>query len=246
MNAHTVRAFEEELRSLSDKILHMGGLTEHMLADAVRALDTQDIELAARVIAEDARVDALEAEVEEMAVLVIARRQPVAVDLRAIVAAMRISHDLERVGDLAKNISKRVSAIGDDKTPHRLSSGLKHMVELTLAQIKDALDAYVEQDAEKAVRVRDSDEAIDALYTALFRELLTYMMEDPRNISPCAHMLFCAKNIERVGDHATNVAETVYYLVKGDSLRDGRPMDDRTTSREEASRVPLPAPAAAS
>ena len=228
MNGHTVRAFEEELRSLSDKILHMGGLTEHMLADAVRALDTQDIELAARIIADDARVDRIEAEVEEMAVLVIARRQPVAVDLRAVISAIRISHDLERVGDLAKNIAKRVSAIGDEKAPPRFSSGLKHMVELAQDQLKDALDAYVEKDADKAIRVRDSDEGIDALYTALFRELLTYMMEDPRNISPCTHMLFCAKNIERVGDHATNVAETVYYLVRGDALRDERPTDDRT------------------
>lgn len=230
MNTHTVRAFEEELRSLSDRILHMGGLAEHMLSDAVRALGTQDLELAARIIAEDEKVDALEAEIEEMAVLVIARRQPVAVDLRSIIAAMRISHDLERIGDLAKNIAKRTSAIGDDKAPGRLSSGLKHMVDLTLAQIKEALDAYADQDAEKAVRVRENDEAIDALYTALFRELLTYMMEDPRNISTCTHMLFCAKNIERAGDHATNVAETTYYLVSGDALRDDRPTDDRTTA----------------
>ncbi len=234
MNGHTVKAFEEELRSLSDRVLHMGGLAEHMLADSVRALDTQDVELAARIIAEDARVDAIEAEIEESAVLVIARRQPVAVDLRAVISSMRIAHDIERIGDLAKNISKRVTAIGDDTTSLRLSSGLKHMVELTLAQIKDALDAYVEQDAEKAMRVRGNDDAIDALYTALFRELLTYMMEDPRNISPCTHLLFCAKNIERVGDHATNIAETVYYLVSGDNLRDERPMDDQTMTPDAA------------
>lgn len=230
MNGHTNRAFEEELRTLSDKLLHMGGLTEHMLGDAVKAIDTLDVELATKVIETDPTVDRIEAEIEEAAVLVIARRQPVAVDLREVISAMRISHDLERVGDLAKNIAKRATALGGQRVPAQFGQGLGHMVELTLTQLKDSLDAYVERDIEKALRVRDGDDSIDALYTSLFRELLTYMMEDPRNISNCTHMLFCAKNIERAGDHATNVAETVYYLVSGDALRDDRPKSDNVTA----------------
>ena len=160
----------------------------------------------------------------------IARRQPMAVDLRHIMTVLKIAGDLERTGDLAKNIAKRALAISGENHPKPLMTGLKHMVELALSQLKDVLDAYAERDAEKAVAVWRRDERIDAMYNSLFRELLTYMMEDPRNIGLCTHLLFAAKNIERIGDHATNIAEDVHYLVHGVALADDRPKGDDTAS----------------
>src|SRR3712207_6070783 len=157
-----------------------------------------------------------------------ARRQPLAVDLRETISAIRVSGDVERIGDLAKNIAKRVLAIASQFQPQKIVIGVQHMSDLVMGQLKDVLDAYTTQDVEAALDVWRRDGAIDALYTSLFRELLTYMMEDPRNISFCTHLLFCAKNIERIGDHTTNIAETVHYLVTGETLAIDRPKNDRS------------------
>jgi phosphate transport system protein len=186
--------------------------------------------LAQRVIALDDKIDMLQREIEEKAILTIARRQPMAVDLRDIVGALRVANDLERIGDLAKNIAKRVGALDDDIELTKVLRGVEHMADLVLSQIKDVLDAYTRRDVEKALAVWRGDEEVDAVNNSLFRELLTYMMEDPRNISLCIHLLFCAKNIERMGDHATNIAETVYYIVEGRPLADERPKGDTTAS----------------
>jgi len=191
--------------------------------DAIDSLATFDVDLARAVVISDARLDHLQREIEETAVLTIARRQPLAVDLREIIAAIRVSGDLERVGDLAKNISKRLMKIASEIRLPRAVIGLKHMGELAALQLKDVLDAYAQRDADRAKSVWLRDNELDALDDSIFRELLTFMMENPRNISFCAHLLFCTKNIERVGDHATNIAETVYYLVTGGTLPVDRP-----------------------
>jgi phosphate transport system protein len=227
---HTVRSYEEELALLNNKIAKMGGLAEKVLGQSFDALDRRDPDLAANTIAEDEEIDQLQREIEEQAVVMIARRQPMAYDLRQIMAALRISADLERIGDLGKNIAKRAVAVVTEQQPKQLMMGLKHMGELSLNQLKEVLDAFIERDAERALSVWYKDEEIDAMYNSLFRELLTYMMEDPRNIGLCTHLLFGAKNIERVGDHATNIAETVYYLVHGRPITDQRPKGDTTSS----------------
>ncbi|WP_075214390.1 phosphate signaling complex protein PhoU [Mongoliimonas terrestris] len=231
---HTISAYEHELRDLASRIAQMGGLAEHLVTDSIRALTRLDESLAHRIIAEDMRLDAMQRAAEEQAILIIARRQPMASDLREIVAAMRISSDLERVGDLAKNIAKRVVAINGAVVHKRLIVGVEHLAEIALEQLKDVLDAFTTRDDAKASVVRERDEEIDALYTSLFRELLTYMMEDPRNISQCTHLLFCAKNIERIGDHATNIAETVHYAVTGHAFEDERPKSDNTSMESVA------------
>jgi phosphate transport system protein len=228
---HTVSAFDQELRGLAGRIAEMGGLAEHLVGDAIAALSRVDGELAQRVINEDVRLDAMQRDIEERAIQIIARRQPMASDLREIVAALRISNDLERVGDLAKNIAKRVVAINGAAIQKRLIFGVEHLAEIALEQLKTVLDAFANRDDAAARLVRDRDDEIDALYTSLFRELLTYMMEDPRNISQCTHLLFTAKNIERIGDHATNIAETVHYVVTGIAFTEERPKAD-TTSME--------------
>ncbi|HEY8267667.1 MAG TPA: phosphate signaling complex protein PhoU [Xanthobacteraceae bacterium] len=229
MADHTSTAFDEDLRELSSRLAEMGGLAERLLAESVRALVKRDTDLAQRVIASDVQIDLLLREIEEKAVLTIARRQPMAVDLREIVATLRISNDLERVGDLAKNTAKRVLALDGEYQAPRLLRGVEHMSEMVLAQLKEVLDAYGARDEKRAVAVWTRDGEVDAMYTSLFRELLTYMMEDPRHITLCTHLLFCAKNIERIGDHATNIAETVYYLVVGEPLTDERPKSDTTS-----------------
>ncbi|ODR97533.1 PhoU family transcriptional regulator [Methyloceanibacter stevinii] len=229
-NEHTVRSYEEELSLLNNKIAKMGGLAEKVLGQSFEALDRRDPDLAANTIGEDEEIDQLQREIEEQAVIMIARRQPMAYDLRQIMAALRISTDLERIGDLGKNIAKRAVAVVTEQQPKQLMLGLKHMGELSLSQLKDVLDAFIERDAERALNVWYKDEEIDSMYNSLFRELLTYMMEDPRNIGLCTHLLFGAKNIERVGDHATNIAETVYYLVHGRPITDQRPKGDTTSS----------------
>jgi phosphate transport system protein len=228
--SHIMTAYDEELRFLSRRIAEMGGMAEQMASDAVRALVNADAALAQRVISDDAILDAAEREITDKAILTIARRQPVANDLREIIGSIRIASDLERVGDLGKNTAKRVIAVQQTGVPRALARGMEHLSELALAQLKDVLDVYTTRSAEKAEAIRDRDEEIDAMYTSLFRELLTYMMEDPRNITSCTHMLFCAKNIERIGDHATNIAETIYYMTTGMQPEGERPKDDNTAS----------------
>jgi phosphate transport system protein len=230
MNEHIVRAYDQELDLLDKKIAQMGGQVEQQLARGFDALERRDPKLADAVVADDRKVDALEGEIQELTIQMIARRQPMAVDLRHIMTVIKIAGDLERTGDLAKNTAKRALAISGENHPKPLMTGLKHMVELALSQLKDVLDAYAERDADKAIAVWNRDERIDAMYNSLFRELLTYMMEDPRNIGLCTHLLFAAKNIERVGDHTTNIAEDVHYMVRGVPLAEDRPKGDDTAS----------------
>jgi len=226
---HTIKAFDADLQELSRKVAEMGGLAEKQIADSVEALAKRDTLLAQRVMALDPSIDALQREIEEKAILTIARRQPMAVDLREIVGALRVSNDLERIGDLAKNIGKRVVALNGEFRSHQVIRGVEHMTDLVLAQLKQVLDAYARRDVAMAIAVWRGDEEIDAVNNSLFRELLTYMMEDPRNITFCTHLLFCAKNIERMGDHATNIAETVHYIVEGHALAEERPKGDTTS-----------------
>ncbi|WP_378944541.1 phosphate signaling complex protein PhoU [Mesorhizobium sp. ANAO-SY3R2] len=227
-SVHIVSAYDEELKFLARKIAAMGGQAERMVEQAVAALVNGDPELGQRVIQDDALLDEAEREIDDKAILIIARRQPMAKDLREIIGAIRISADLERVGDLGKNVAKRVAAVSEGRQPNSLFRGLQALAELALTQLKDVLDAYASRSVERIGFVRDRDEQIDAMYTSLFRELLTYMMEDPRNITPCTHLLFVAKNIERIGDHATNIAETIYYIVTGEQMPPERPKEDKS------------------
>jgi phosphate transport system protein len=230
MTEHTIKAFDADLQDLGRMIAEMGGLAERQISDALDALSRHDSALGGTIIATDTRIDALQHEIEEKAILTIARRQPLAVDLREIVGALRVSNDLERIGDLAKNIAKRVEVVGGELNLQTVMRGVEHMTEMVLTQVKDVLDAYARRDAGKAMLVWRNDGEIDAVNNSLFRELLTYMMEDPRNISVSIHLLFCAKNIERMGDHATNIAETIYYMVEGRMLADERPKSDTTAT----------------
>jgi phosphate transport system protein len=229
LDQHTIRAFDADLQGLARMVAEMGGLAEKEIGDSVDALVKRDSELARRVITIDATIDAIQHEIEDKAIETLVRRQPMAVDLREIISALRVSNDLERIGDLAKNIAKRVIALSGEFPPPKLIRGVEHMAELVLAQLKDVLDAYGRRDSAKAVAVWKGDEEIDAMCTSLFRELLTYMMEDPRNISFCIHLMFCAKNIERMGDHATNIAETVHYMIEGQPIGEPRPKGDTTS-----------------
>jgi len=216
---HTVKSYDKELDALERLIAEMGGIAEKMVIEAMDALANADTVLAHQVVATDPRLDALQREIEDMAVMTIARRQPVAVDLRELIGAIRIAGDLERVGDLAKSIAK----IGAEARVPRAIVGLKHMNEVATELLKDVLDAYAQRDEERARDVWERDIDLDALEDSVFRDLLTHMMEDPRNISFCAHLLFSSKNIERIGDHATNIAETVVYLVTGEPMPTERP-----------------------
>ena len=226
---HTAKAFDTDLQEIMRKVAEMGGLAERQIADATRALVERDTELAERVIATDPTIDAMQHEIEEKAILTIARRQPMAVDLREIVGAMRVCNDLERIGDHAKHIGKRVVALDGDFNPQKLIHGVEHMATLVAGQLKQVLDAYASRDLAAALAVWNGDEEVDNLCTSLFRELLTYMMEDPRNITFCMHLMFCAKDLERIGDHATNIAETVYYMIEGRPIADQRPKGDFTS-----------------
>src|SRR5487761_1474145 len=226
---HTTRAFDSDLQEIARKVAEMGGLAEKQIGDAVQALSTRDTDLAQHVIVTDSMIDAMQHDIEEKAILTIARRQPMAVDLREIVGAMRVCNDLERIGDHAKHIGKRVVALSGDLYPQTLIRGVEHMADLVAALLKQVLDAYASRDLQAALAVWNGDEEVDSMCTSLFRELLTYMMEDPRNITFCMHLMFCAKDIERMGDHATNIAETVYYMVEGRPITDQRPKGDTTS-----------------
>lgn len=227
MPDHTVKSYDEELDHMTNAILEMGGIVEQQLAGAIHALIRRDVELADKVIRDDLQVDELEHGVDQQVVRLLALRQPMAVDLRLITAALKISSELERIGDYAANIAKRVSALNQIE-PLRPTSSIARMAQIAQAMIKDVLDAFVERDVDKAMAVWRRDEDVDEMYNSLFRELLTYMMEDPRHITPCTHLLFVAKNIERVGDHATNIAETVNFVVEGSLPEEVRPKGDVT------------------
>ena len=236
MSDHTVRAYDDELAALKQLVAKMGGLAEEQLAHAIDAIAKRDTKLADMVISADDKIDALEHQVEEKAILTIAKRQPMAQDLRQIMVTIRIAADLERIGDLAKNTAKRTHAISE-QLPRKLVSGLTRMGNLAQEQLKNILDAYAQNDSEKAMQVWRSDEEIDALYNSIFRELLTYMMEDPRMIGPCTHLLFGTKNMERIGDHTTNIAENIYFLVHGRSIVEERPKKDSTSTTNYSPRA---------
>jgi phosphate transport system protein len=228
MTEHIVKAYDEELQRLKTTIAQMGGLAEEQLANAMDALSRRDTGLADQVIAADLRIDELEDAIEDRAVVVIAKRQPMANDLREILVAIRVASDLERIGDLAKNLAKRTLAIPETQ-PRNVISGLARMSMLAQEQLQRVLDAYARSDANLALEVWRADEEIDALYNSVFRELLTYMMEDPRTIGACTHLLFGAKNIERIGDHTTNIAENIYFQIHGRQIPEERQKKDTTS-----------------
>lgn len=236
MAEHIVKSFHDQLENLSTAITQMGGLCEAQLADAIDAIARRDVGLAENIVRLDAKIDALEAQVERQAISLLALRQPLASDLRETLGALKISVDLERIGDLAKNIAKRATVVSRDVTDPNLSQGLVRMGRLALSQLKSVLDAFSRRDVNTAMVVWKCDDEIDEIYNSLFRELLTYMMEDPRKISPSTHLLFIAKNFERIGDHATNIAETVSYIVTGSKMSDQRPKSDNTHSASVTNR----------
>jgi phosphate transport system protein len=224
---HLVKSYEAELAHLRDLVIQMGGLAESQVALAAEALEDKDTDAAAAVVEQDPKLDALEHEIEQFVIRLLALRQPVAEDLRLIVASMKVTGDLERIGDYAANVGKRAIVLLQFPLPFSLT-GIGNMARLVQESLRNTIDAIGERDAAKLVEVWRNDVDVDDLYNALFRELMTYMMEDPRNITPCAHLLFIAKNMERIGDHATNIAETMYYAITGDSLPDARPKGDNT------------------
>ena len=222
-NEHTLKFFGEELKQLKAEVARMGGLVEAQVADAIRAVAARDVGLAQLVVGRDQKLDQLQIEIEKKAIRMIALRQPVAQDLRCTVAAMKLSWNLERTGDQAKNIAKRALVIAEAEPVTPLTRSVERMGKLVLARLKDSLDAYTNLDLEQAMGVWQKDQEVDEHYNSLFRELLTYMMSDPRMIGACAQLLFVAKNLERIGDHATNVAEMLYYEVTGEEIVGDRP-----------------------
>ncbi|WP_338607726.1 phosphate signaling complex protein PhoU [Pelagibacterium nitratireducens] len=215
---HIVSSYEDELIELARSISEMGGFVEKAISNATDALIRSDADLALATVAADKKVDAMQAQIDEMAVSIIARRQPMAQDLRLVIASIHVANDLERIGDMAKSTARRSTQFEGIGMSSQFKNGLRHMGELVQRQVKLALDAFAARDKDMAVDVVERDTDVDALYVSLFRELLTYMMEDPRNITMCTHLLFCGKNLERVGDHSTNIAEQAYFLATGQSL----------------------------
>jgi phosphate transport system protein len=230
-NEHTLKFFGEELKHLKAEVALMGGLVEQQVADSIRAVANRDIGLAQAVVGRDQKLDQLQVEIEKKAIRMIALRQPVAQDLRRTVAAMKLAWNLERTGDQAKNIAKRALIIAEAEPITPLTRSVERMGKLVVGRLKTVLDAYNDLDLEQALAVWQKDQEVDEHYNSLFRELLTYMMSDPRMIGACAQLLFVAKNLERIGDHATNVAEMIYYEVTGEEIVGDRP---RWTGREDA------------
>ena len=214
-SGHTIKAFDQDLDRLRALISEMGGLAEHAIRESMRCLVQRDIDGAAKIVEDDKKLDALEIETEKRAVQLIALRAPMAADLRDVVAAMKISSVVERIGDYAKNIAKRVPLLEDVGNVEPLSL-MPEMAKIATEMVHNVLNAFVERDAEMAIRVIERDKAVDDFYNLIFRTLLTYMMENPGNIGQSTHLLFIAKNVERVGDHATNIAEMVYYAATGE------------------------------
>lgn len=226
---HIVRSFDEDLGRIISLVMEMGGLVESQIVDAANALAKRDASMAQRVIEGDERIDELEMTLDAMAVRTLALRQPMAEDLRAVVAALKIASNLERIGDYAKNIAKRTSIIAQEPSVGSSVNMIKRMSIMVQKMITDVLDAFAAHDAIAASDVRLRDEEVDEMHNTLFRELLTYMMEDPRNITPCMHLLFIAKNVERMGDHTTSIAEQVFFMVRGEMPDDERPKSDTTS-----------------
>jgi phosphate transport system protein len=224
---HIVASFDRDLEAIQANIMRMGGLVEDAIAKAAQAFESRDPELAREVRAGDAAVDALDDQINEEAARIIAQRQPIASDLRTVLTVFRISNNLERIGDYAKNIAKRSEAIMDQPPVNGTGASLRRMARQVELMLKDVLDAYIQQDADKARDVRERDLEVDQMYAALFREYLTFMMEDPRNITTCMHLHFMAKNIERMGDHTTSIAEQVIYLVTGEMPGEDRPKQNQ-------------------
>ena len=224
---HIVKSFEQELKQLGGMLVEMGGMLENQLAAAANAVITGDNASATVAMEQDPAIDALERDVEQLVIRMLALRQPLAGDLRQIVSSLKISSDLERIGDYAANVAKRSIVLNQFNLPFKLG-GLSHMARLVQENLKLTIDVVGDNDAEKAIQVWRADQAVDDIYTAIFRELITYMMEDPRNITPCTHLLFVAKNLERIGDHTTNIAETVHYAVTGEVLPEGRPKGENS------------------
>ena len=230
MNEHIVKSFEDELNTLTAECARMGGLAEAQVADAIQAVTKRDQVLAASLVERDEQLDQLQRDIERKAIRLIALRQPMANDLRRTVAAMKVAGELERTGDLAKNIAKRTLVIVESEPMQPLTRSLERLGKLVIARLKSVLDAYTRADVERALAVWSQDDEVDEHYNSLFRELLTYMMGDPRTITACAHMLFVAKNLERIGDHATNIAEMVHYQITGEEMIQARPKTDAFTA----------------
>ncbi len=225
---HIVKSFDDQLQRLNELVSRMGGLAENQLEGAIEALVKRDAALAEKIIAGDRKIDELEAEVDEMAVRLIALRQPMGPDLRQIITALKIAPDIERIGDYAKNVAKRAIALSQVPAVKPLFT-IPRMGRMVREMINDVLNAYATSDVAKARAVWERDREVDEIYDSLFRELLTYMMEDTRNISACTHLLFIAKNIERMGDLATNVAERIHFQVEGVPLDEDRPKADQAS-----------------
>jgi phosphate transport system protein len=226
---HTTKVFDSDLEQLARTIAEMGGLAERQVTEAIEALTTRDSGRAQRIIAADVTIDVMQHNIEERAVETIARRQPVADDLRQVIGILRIANEIERIGDLAKNIGKRMIAINGEDPPRMSMRGVSHMANLLLAQLRDVLDSFARRDVAKAVEVWTRDQDIDQLCTSLSQGLLVDMMEKSVGVSLGAHLMFCTKNLERMGDHATNIAEAVHYMVKGETLSRERPKADFTS-----------------
>lgn len=226
MSSHIVASFDAELQKLSALVIDMGATVGSQIETGALALRTRDVELARKVVSTDTVIDNLQARIEDLVIQMIAKRQPVAIDLRETIATLKIATDLERMGDLAKNNAKRVIAMQAQTQPQGIGASFDSLTAKAHSQLARVMQAYARRDKDMARAVWDSDGDIDTLHTALFRELLTYMMEDPRSIGFCAHLLFCGKNLERIGDHATNIAENVHFIATGRFLSGDRPRGD--------------------
>ncbi len=240
MNQHTVKAYGDELNQLTAEVARMGGLAEAQVADSVDSVARRDIALAKAVVERDVKLDAMQRDIEKKAIRLIALRQPVASDLRRTLAAMKLASDLERTGDLAKNIAKRALAVAETEPMQPLTRSIERMGRLVSVRLRDVLDAYTSGEIDGALAVWNTDDEVDEHYNALFRELLTYMMGDPRTISACTHLLFMAKNLERIGDHATNIAETIHYEITGDEMIGERPRWTPTGTDSDVGQTPTP------
>ena len=227
---HIVKDFNEELSQLDNLLAEMGGLCEAQLSKAMEAMVKRDVDLASAVIEGDRRIDDLEKQVDSLAINLIALRQPMAADLRMIIASLKVANNLERVGDYAKNIGKRTIALSKSPVISNTANSIQRMSTMVEGMIKNALDALINRDSQRAKDVRISDQEVDQMQSSLFKELLTFMAEDPESISTCTHLLFVAKNLERVGDHMTSVAEQIVFIVEGEILDDERPKKDKTSS----------------